>query len=315
MIHGRKLIKKRKYIASFILLALISAGIVALYLFIGEPSTNIIIQIRLPRLLLTLITGMVLAGVGSVYQMMLSNPLAEPYVLGISSGSAFGSILAGIMGYVALMPLGGFAGAMATMFLVWTLARKNGSFDRTRLLIAGVISGMFFAAGISLFMYLFREDSMIILGTLMGNLGRVFTQGEWHLFLALGAICLAGLYWLYRKSTTLDVVSSGDVFAGSVGIDVHRMRRQIFVLSSLMIGIVVSHAGIIGFVGLIIPHTVRFIQPGSHRRAYPLSVWLGGIFLIVCDLIAQNLTPVELPVGVITSCIGCPFFVWLMLRK
>jgi len=298
-----------------LILAGLSAGIIALYLLVGNPGANIIAQIRLPRLILALLTGMVLAGVGSVYQMMLANPLAEPYILGISSGSAFGSILAGVLGAVVLMPLGGFVGAMATMLLVWTLARKEGSFDRTRLLIAGVISGMFFAAGISLFMYLFREDTMIILGTLMGNLGRIFTQTEWYVFLGLAILCLAILIWLYRRSAALDVISGGDVFAGSVGIDVHRLRKQIFVLTSLLVGIVVSYAGIIGFVGLIIPHTVRFFEPGSQKSAYPLAVWLGGIFLVACDLLAQHITPVELPVGVITSCIGCPFFIWLMLRR
>jgi iron complex transport system permease protein len=299
----------------YFLLAIISAGIIALYLLIGDPGPNIIMQIRIPRLILTLLTGMVLAGVGSVYQMMLANPLAEPYILGISSGSAFGSILAGVLGAVVLMPLGGFIGAMLTMLLVWTLAQKDGSFDRSRLLIAGVISGMFFAAGISLLMYLFQEDTMIILGTLMGNLGRVFTVSEWNVFLVLGALCLIILVWLYRRSTALDVISGGDVFAGSVGIDVHRSRRQIFVLTSLLVGIVVSYAGIIGFVGLIIPHTVRLLAPGSQRRTYPLALWLGGIFLVLCDLAAQNITTIELPVGVITSCIGCPFFIWLMLRK
>ena len=160
-----------------ILLLLLGVVIAAFYLFSGGADPNIVLQLRLPRLILTLFTGMALAGIGSVYQLMLANPLAEPYILGISSGSAFGSILFGVLGLTLLMPVGGFIGAVATLLLVWRLARKRGSFDRSRLLIAGVIAGMFFAAGISLVMYLFQKDTMIILGVLMGNLGHVFTHG------------------------------------------------------------------------------------------------------------------------------------------
>lgn len=296
-------------------LIILGIGIAALHLAWGAPSDFIFWQVRIPRAALTLLAGMVLGAVGSIYQLMLANPLAEPYILGISSGSAFGSILLGILGLGMLMPLGGFAGAMLTMLLVWFLAKRKGQFDRSRLLIGGVIAGMFFAAGISLMMYLFQEDTVIILGTLMGNLGRVFTFGEWRIFLALGALCILILYWLCRQSITLDVVGSGDVFAGSVGIDVSALRKRIFVLSSVLIGIVVSYAGIIGFVGLIVPHVARYYVGSAQKKVYPLAMYLGGVFLLFCDLFAQHLTVLELPVGVITSAIGCPFFIYLMLRK
>lgn len=297
-----------------IILLLLAAGITTAYLAWGNPSPNILWQVRLPRMLLTLLTGMVLGAVGSVYQLMLANPLAEPYILGISSGSAFGAILMGVLGLSVLMPLGGFAGAMLTMLLVWSLAGRKGSFEKGRLLIGGVIAGMFFAAGISLLMYLYHEDTVIILGTLMGNLGRVFSLGEWKVFLGLGLVSVAILAWLYRQSITLDIVSSGDVFAGSVGVDVDALRKRIFVLSSILIGIVVSYAGIIGFVGLIVPHVARYFLGSVQKRVYPLAVFLGACFLLLCDLAAQRLTVLELPVGVITAAIGCPFFMWLMLR-
>ncbi|HNQ44509.1 MAG TPA: iron ABC transporter permease [Candidatus Cloacimonadota bacterium] len=300
--------------ARLIGLLLMGAGISGLYLFWGEPSALILWQVRLPRMLLTLLTGMVLGGVGSVYQLMLANPLAEPYILGISSGSAFGSILMGVLELSLLMPLGGFAGAMLTMVLVWGLAGKGGSFEKGRLLIGGVIAGMFFASGISLLMYLFHEDTIIILGTLMGNLGRIFSFGEWRVFLGLSVIGVAILYWLYRQSTTLDLVSSGDIYAGSVGIDVAVLRKRVFVLSSILIGIVVSYAGIIGFVGLIVPHVARYYMGSSQKRVYPLSLFMGAFFLLACDLLSQHITVLELPVGVITAAIGCPFFMWLMLR-
>lgn len=156
---------------------------------------------------------------------------------------------------------------------------------------------MFFASGISLLMYLFHEDTIIILGTLMGNLGRIFSINEWRVFLGLALACAAILYWLYRQSTTLDIVSSGDVFAGSVGIDVAALRKRVFVLSSILIGIVVSYAGIIGFVGLVVPHVARFYMGSGQKRVYPFSMFLGAFFLLGCDLLAQHLTVLELPVG------------------
>lgn len=298
-----------------LLLLLVGFALTAVSLFSGRADGNIIWNLRLPRVLLTLFTGMALAGVGSVYQMMLANPLAEPYILGVSSGSAFGAILAGVLGLTLLMPLGGFLGAGATLLIVWRLAQRKGSFDRSRLLIAGVIAGMFFAAGISLIMYLFRKDTMLIMGTLMGNLGRVFTVAEWRVFLALAAVSVGIGLRLYRLSMTLDILSGGDIYAGSVGINVARVRKEIFALSSILVGITVSYAGIIGFVGLIIPHIVRFFIPSGQKAIFAYSVLTGGLFLVFCDLIAKNVAAIEIPVGAVTAAIGCPFFMWLMLKK
>lgn len=294
---------------------LICLGIFVLYLIWDQPDANILWQVRVPRLTLTIITGMSLAGIGSVYQLMLANPLAEPYILGISSGSAFGSILMASLGLIVLMPLGGFIGALLTMILVWRLAQKRGVFDRSRLIIAGVIVGMFFSSGISLMMYLNREDTVLILSTLMGNLGRIFSHAEWRMFLLLSLCSVAILAWLYLKSRALDIMSSSDHYAVSVGIDVHKLRIQIFVLSSVLIGIVVSYAGIIGFVGLITPHIIRMIIPGTQKRVFLASLIFGATFLVLADFIAKNISVIELPVGVVTAAIGCPFFIWLLLRK
>ncbi|HOH82380.1 MAG TPA: iron chelate uptake ABC transporter family permease subunit, partial [Candidatus Syntrophosphaera thermopropionivorans] len=175
--------------------------------------------------------------------------------------------------------------------------------------------GMFFSAGISLIMYLFQKDTMIILGTLMGNLGHIFTQSEWHFFLFLLVVSIVILGRLYFRSTALDIMSGGDIYAGSVGIDVQKVRKELFLLTSVLVGITVSYAGIIGFVGLIIPHIVRFFIPSGQRKIFLYSLITGGIFLLCCDLIAKNITVIELPVGVITSALGCPFFIWLLLKK
>jgi iron complex transport system permease protein len=304
---------KKSLILALIILG--SIALILLYLAWGNPSSNIIWQVRIPRLVLTMLTGMSLAGIGSVYQLMLANPLAEPYVLGISSGAAFGSILFASLGLLILMPLGGFLGALLTMLLVWRLAQKGGSFDRGRLIIAGVIVGMFFSSGISLMMYLRREDTVLILSTLMGNLGRIFSYGEYRFFVMLSAVIVVLLIWLYLKSRALDIMSSGDLYAASVGIDVHRLRQQIFVISSLIIGIIVSYAGIIGFVGLITPHIMRLLGFSNQKRIFPGSLFFGASFLLVADFLAKNLSGIELPVGVITAAIGCPFFIYLLLRR
>ncbi|MFO7660634.1 MAG: iron ABC transporter permease [Candidatus Cloacimonadaceae bacterium] len=303
---------KTVYLTAILLLGIVLAW---LYLTVGNVDNNILLNVRLPRLILTLFTGITLAGIGSVYQMMLNNPLAEPYILGVSSGAALGAVLAGLAGLFILMPLFGFAGAMLTMLLVWTLAQKQGQFDKTRLLLSGIIVGMFLSAIISLLMYLFQQDTLLILGTLMGNLGHIFTLAEYRFFLVLAGVSLIILYVIYRDSLTLDVMSSGDLYAGSVGINVHRIRQRLFVLCSLLTGVAVAYAGIIGFVGLIIPHIIRLLVGTSQRKVFPLSLLAGGIFLLACDFLAMHLTTLELPVGVITAFIGCPFFVWLLLRK
>ncbi|MCB5256318.1 MAG: iron ABC transporter permease [Candidatus Cloacimonetes bacterium] len=298
-----------------ILIALCGIGLAILYLNWGNPGGYIIAQIRLPRLLLTVLTGMSLAAVGSVYQLMLGNPLAEPYVLGISSGSAFGSILFAVLGMLILMPLGGFIGAIFTMLLVWRLAQTRSGFDPRRLIIAGVIVGMFFSAGISLMMYLNRQDTVLILGTLMGNLGRIFNRGEYSIFLALTGIIVLLLAWLFMKSRALDILSSSDLYAASVGIEVESLRKQIFFVSSLVVGIVVSYAGIIGFVGLITPHILRLMGFTNQKQIFPASLLFGATFLLGADFLAKNLSGIELPVGVITAAVGCPFFIYLLLRK
>lgn len=304
----------KRYLYSGLLLVA-SVAIIIAYLFYGQPDANIITQVRVPRLILTLFTGMTLAGIGSVYQLMLANPLAEPYILGISSGAAFGSILVGLMGFLILMPLGGFAGAILTMLIVWRLAQHHGRFDKGRLLIAGVITAMFFAAGISLIMYLNLEDTALIMGTLMGNLGRIFSTREWYGFLALVLLSVLLMGYLFFKSYALEVLSCGDEYAASLGIEVQKLRTQVFIISSIVIGISVSYAGIIGFVGLITPHIVRFFIPSPQKKVYLVSLLLGGVFLLLCDMLAKHLLTIELPVGIITSFIGCPFFMWLLLKK
>jgi iron complex transport system permease protein len=295
---------------------LIFSGIlIYVYLFFGTNSGHIISQVRLPRLMLTFLTGFILAGVGYTFQIMLNNPLAEPYILGISSGAAFGSILAGITGMFLLMPVFGFAGALLTMMLVWYLSHIGGFFNNTKLLLSGIIIGMFFSALISLMMYFNQQDIGNIINVLMGNLGRIFSNNEWKVFIAVFVISILLMVWLFTLSNRLSILTTGDLIAGSLGIDVKKMRRTIFIISSVLTGITVAYAGIIGFIGLIVPHLVRMIFGGNTKYGLVISAFGGAALLILCDFIAMNIASIEIPVGIITAFLGCPFFILVMAKR
>jgi iron complex transport system permease protein len=258
---------------------------------------------------------MILAGVGSTYQVMLNNPLAEPYILGISAGGAFFASLAAVSGLSVFMPVFGFGGAMLTMLIVWSVAHFGGYFDRVKLLLAGIIAGMFFSACLSLLMYLHQQDVVLILNTLMGNLGHIFSNHEWLIFLAMFVVSLLLLAYLFFLGQELNILASGDLAASALGVDVAKLRKRIFIVSSILTGITVAYAGIIGFVGLIVPHLIRLRGFANQRQVFPLALWAGAIFLLGCDFLAMHLTVLELPVGIITAFVGCPLFVYLMIRS
>lgn len=298
----------------FITLVLILIVLSWAYLNYQVSSLSILNQIRFPRLMLVLLTGFILGGVGYCFQLMLNNPLAEPYILGISSGAAFGSILAGVMGLYLLIPVFGFAGAIVTMILVWNLAHLGGFFNKTRLLLAGIIIGMFFSAMISLLMYFNQQDIGNIINVLMGNLGHIFSYTEWKIFIPLCSISFILLIYLFFLVTQLQILTTGDLLAGSMGIEIKKLRFRLFILCSLLTGITVSYAGIIGFIGLMVPHIIRMIMRKNSRLTYVYSMFAGGILLLICDFIAAHIAIVEIPVGIITAFLGCPFFIFLMAK-
>ncbi|MCF7859425.1 MAG: iron ABC transporter permease [Candidatus Cloacimonetes bacterium] len=272
-------------------------------------------QIRIPRLMLAFLVGFVLSGVGYSFQIMLNNPLAEPYILGISSGAAFGSILANILGLYVFMPIFGFGGALLTLTLVWSLAHLGGFFNNTKLLLSGIIVGMFFSAAISLLMYFNKNDLGNIINILMGNLGHIFSHREWNYFLVVFAVSLALMLYLFMLSRKLIILTTGDLIASSLGIDVKKLRKKIFVISSLLTGITVAYSGIIGFIGLIVPHIVRMISGHNKQTTIIYSAFLGALLLILCDFIAQHIAVIEIPVGIITAFLGCPFFIFIMVKS
>jgi len=303
----------RKFLILLILIFVII--LIYFYLNFGTSSKHIILSVRLPRILLAFLTGFILAGVGFSFQIMLNNPLAEPYILGISSGAALGSILAGVMGLYLFMPVFGFAGAILTMILVWFLSHLGGFFNNTKLLLSGIIVGMFFSAFISLVMYFNQQDIGNIINVLMGNLGHIFSNTEWKIFLGVFSISILLMLYLFSLSNQLTILTTGDLVATSLGIDIKKLRRKIFVISSLLTGITVAYAGIIGFIGLVVPHLIRMIFKGNKRFSMIFSAFGGAVLLVFCDFLAMHIAVIELPVGVITAFIGCPFFVFIMTKS
>ncbi len=299
-----------------ILLSLfIFISMILIYAFYSYTDSYLFTQVRLPRLMLTLMVGMSLSGVGSVFQILLNNPLAEPYILGVSSGAALGSIIASLFGILALVPLFGFIGAILSILIVWALAHIGTYFDRSKLLFSGFIYAMFISSLISFLMYWFQKDVAIILQVLMGNLGHIFNQKEWVLFIISFIISIILLVYLYFQSNALNLITTGEDSAQSMGVDVKKLRRNLFISGSLLTGICVSYAGIIGFVGLIIPHFVRIFVGSNQKRVFPFSVLYGASFLLFCDLISVSISVIEFPVGIITAFLGCPLFLYLLLIK
>ncbi|MBN2461675.1 MAG: iron ABC transporter permease [Candidatus Cloacimonetes bacterium] len=299
----------------FILMGFLLLATVYLYLSFRIASLEVMTSIRFPRFLLTYLTGFLLAGVGYSYQIMLNNPLAEPYILGVSSGAAFGSILASVIGFHLLQPLFGFVGALVAMIMVWKLANLGGYFSSTKLLLSGIILGMFFSALISVIMYFHQRDISTIVSVLMGNLGHVFAVKEWAFFRGFSILSLMLMTFLFTLAEPLRILTTGDLMASSLGVDVRKLRLYVFLSGSLLTGFTVAYAGIIGFVGLIIPHLVRMLIGGERRGNMALAALLGGWFLLICDFIAQHIAVVEIPVGIVTAFIGCPFFIYLLSRN
>jgi iron complex transport system permease protein len=213
------------------------------------------------------------------------------------------------------MPILGFAGALLTMAVVWMLAHLGGNFSTTRLLLAGIIMGFFFSSLISLLMYFNQQDISAILSILMGNLGHIFTMGEWRIFLAVAAVSLLLLGYLTLAARKLLVLTTGEITASSMGINVSRLRLSIFVVCSILTGMTVAYAGIIGFVGLVVPHLVRMLARTNRPALVPISVVGGASLLLICDFIAMHIAIVEIPVGIVTAFIGCPFFIVVMARS
>ncbi len=282
-------------------------------------DSSIILDLRLPRILSGALVGSALAMAGSVLQALLRNPLADPFVLGISSGAAVGAVLAILFGLGATflgayaVPGSAFGGALFTLFLVYFIARVEGRAPTNTMLLAGVIVSSFFSAVI-MFLISATSDEQIYNVTfwLMGNLEYMASQslGIIFLFLMVGGGILLAL------ARDFNLLALGEEPASELGVDVERVKKTAFIFASLITGAVVSVSGLIGFVGLIVPHVVRMIWGPDHRFLLPASALVGAMLMVVADTLARTvMAPTEIPVGVVTAMGGAPFFVYLLRKK
>ncbi|MBT3246451.1 MAG: iron ABC transporter permease [Actinobacteria bacterium] len=284
---------------------------------LGERQQAIIWEIRLPRVVLGLLVGAMLATAGGAYQGVFRNPLADPYLLGVAAGAGFGATMAIVsgagdgVGILDPVPLSAFAGALAAVTLTYLVGATGGRLDPvTSLVLSGVAVASFFTA-VQTFVQ--QRESETIRQVYFFVLGQLRTAG-WNdvaLLAPYTGVCLAVILMVRRR---LDALGVGDEEAGSLGLDVRRMRLVTVVAASLGTAAAVSVSGLIGFVGIIVPHTVRLLFGTSYRVILPLTVLFGGAFLVLADIVARlAVQPAEIPIGVVTAFLGAPFFV-LVLR-
>ena len=284
-----------------------------------DPVVAVVRQIRLPRAILAGMVGASLALAGLGFQAISRNPLADPAVLGVSSGASFGVTIATLLGLAgpfgnpAVVTLFAFAGALLAAVSVYAIAQVDGRLPITTLLLSGVIIGLFFTSCVMLITALLAAAELQgVVFWLMGNLAPV--GGRTLLILAL--TLAIGLVVLSRQALRLNLLSLGEEQALQLGVEAERVKRSVFVASALITGAAISTAGSIAFVGLIVPHAVRLLLGPDNRRLVPAAALLGAAFLMLADLVARSvMAPAELPVGVITSFCGAPLFVYLLRSR
>jgi iron complex transport system permease protein len=280
---------------------------------VDSPETAIILDIRLPRIVLAGLAGMALATSGATLQAVLRNPLVDPFILGISSGAAFGCALS--IGFAPFIPLpaAAFLGGGLAVLVACLIARTgDGGMSRLSLVLSGVIVSAFFSAMVSLIKF-FVEPMKLqsIVFWLMGS----FSLAEWSQSRSAGIGILLGCLPVLLLRWRLNVMSMGDEEARTMGINVSRKRLIFIAAATLAATSAVAVSGIIGWAGLMVPHLVRMLAGPDHRRLIPLSMAGGATFMILADTVARNLTDFDIPVGIITAVAGAPFFVYLMKRN
>ena len=283
----------------------------------NEIFKTIILEIRLPRTALVLLTGAALAGSGASYQGLFRNPLADPYLIGVASGAGLGAVLAmsiqwpySFFGLMAV-PMAAFFAGMLTVFLVYSVARVGQTVPTTNLILAGTVFSSFATALTSFLMLRSNGELRRALGWLLGGV----SVGGWQAVLALLPYAIVGLTMLVLSGHALNLLQFGDDQAQQMGLNVSRAKTVILIAASLTTAAAVAFAGIIGFVGLIVPHIVRLWWGGDYRRLIPLSIIGGAAALLLADVLARVvIAPQELPIGVVTALAGSPFFLWVLRR-
>lgn len=314
-------------IAAMVICLLIGSESVSLFDALHGPIHNgqvniayeIIMNYRLPRILLAAFIGAALAAAGCVFQAILRNPLADPYILGVSSGAGLGAMAAVVLGWswmfwgMSAMMLTAFIGAMATTWLVWLIGKAAGRNNITGLLLAGVVVNAFFSSVIMFLTSIARADQMQT--TMFWLMGSIAEMQQFEVIAASGLLVAGGIIVLLRLGPSLNLLSFGVDEATALGLSVSKVCFVAFTVSALITSVAVCLSGLVGFVGLIVPHAVRLVAGPDHRQLIPVSALVGAAFVVVADTLARVIVaPAMLPVGVVTAMTGGPFFLLLLVR-
>lgn len=283
-----------------------------------EPQEGIVLRIRLPRAVLAVLVGALLAISGCVMQAFFRNVMAGPYLVGVSSGAALGAVLAMLLGWgfrfwmFSTVPLTAFVFALAVVVLVYLLNRRRGKLHTEGLLLTGIAIASAIAAVVSLLMVMSHHSIHQVLFWLLGSL----SAARWAHVEIILPYAVVGMAVILILARDLDLLLWGDVTGASLGVPVERTRTVLLAAASLMTAAAVAVSGVIGFVGLMVPHIARFLVGAMHRRLVPASALLGGLLLLWADVLARTLwAPTELPLGAITAIVGAPFLVYLCTRS
>lgn len=276
-------------------------------------------DVRLPRILLAAVVGAALAASGTVYQGVLLNPLADPYTLGVSAGAAFGAALALLLnGLMAVegngtLPVAAFSfmGACAALAVVVMVSSCSHNFSSTTLILSGIMVTAILSAGISLIKYIADEQVSVIIFWLMGS----FVSSTWADVRLTGVATLIGSMVCLYYSRELNLLALGRRSAAGLGVDTRRIPLVLLLAASMMAAVCVSVSGIIGFVGLLVPHMMRGVVGADNGRLLPMSMTAGAILLVLADTFTRTVLPHEIPIGVLTALIGGPFFCWVLFRR
>lgn len=282
-----------------------------------ETHKTIINNIRMPRIFLATLIGIGLSVVGTTFQGLFKNPMADPYVLGISSGAALGATIAimfsfegAILGF-AFNSFGAFIGAILTVVLVLNLSKVGNRLSITNMLLSGLAISFFMSSMISILMILNRNQIEKIIFWIMGSV----STASWNQVYTLAVIITIGMAVICTLSRELNIISLGEEDAVTLGVDVEMVKKTLLVVCAIVTAVCVSLSGIIGFVGIIIPNMARILIGSDYRKLLPFSAVIGGIFLVACDTVSRTIMPpVELPVGAITALVGSPFFIYLIIK-
>jgi iron complex transport system permease protein len=280
---------------------------------------SVVVQLRLPRVLSAVLVGVALSIAGVVFQGIFRNPMADPYVLGVASGAGFGALLAIVFG-VGLPSLGLFyaiplmacMGALSTIFLVYAIARTDFGIPVLRLLLAGIAVNSFFSSMISLVIATAGEDVHFAFDWLFGG----FPISRWEYINVISPAIFVCSVMIYAFARDLNVMLLGEEQAQQLGVEVENVKKRLITLGSLITAFAVSISGIIGFLGLIVPHMMRISVGPDHRILIPSSALAGASLLVLCDAVARTiLRPIVLPTGILTALLGTPFFVYLLMKS